>query len=160
MQVSSQEILYKVIDGEQLTMVPHELRKNILVENHDIPTAGQVGINRTVDPMKRSYWWRGIGGDVVAYLRSCSVCQCMKSDNRKKAGELQPIPLLEKAWQQITTDLVTDLPESEGKTAVVVFVDCLTKMTHMVHVPRKCLRPNMPSCLWTTYFGSMECLRC
>ena len=25
-----------------------------------------------------------------------------------------------------------DLPESEGKTAIAVFVDCLTKMIHMV----------------------------
>ena len=54
----------------------------------------------------------------------------MKSDNRKKAGVLQPIPLPERAWQQITTDLVTDLPESDGKTAVAVFVDRLTKMVH------------------------------
>ena len=56
----------------------------------------------------------------------------MKSDNQKKAGELQPIPLPERAWQQITTDLVTNLPESEGKTVIAVFVDRLTKMTHMV----------------------------
>ena len=54
----------------------------------------------------------------------------MKSDNRKKAGALQPVPLLERAWQQITTNLVTDLPESESKTVVVVFVDRLTKMVH------------------------------
>ena len=56
----------------------------------------------------------------------------MKSDNRKKTGELQPILLSERAWQQITTDLITDLPESEGKTAITVFVDRLTKMIHMV----------------------------
>ena len=28
--------------------------------------------------------------------------------------------------------LVTDLPESEGKTAIAMFVDRLTKMTHLV----------------------------
>ena len=113
-------------------MFPHELRQQILVENHDVPTAGHVGINRTVDLIKRKYWWRGIWSDVVAYVRSCPVCQLTKSDNLKKAGEMQPIPLPERAWQQITTDLVTDLPESEGKTAIAVFVDRLTKMMHMV----------------------------
>ena len=56
----------------------------------------------------------------------------MKSDSRKKAGEMQPIPLPERAWQQITTDLVTNLPESHGKTAIAVFVDRLTKVNHMV----------------------------
>ena len=46
----------------------------------------------------------------------------------KKAGALQPIPLPEWKWQQITTNLVTDLPESEGKTAIAVFMDRLFKM--------------------------------
>ena len=54
----------------------------------------------------------------------------MKSNNRKKVGALQPIPLPERAWQQITTNLVADLPESEGKSAVAVFVARLTKMVH------------------------------
>ena len=45
---------------------------------------------------------------------------------------MQPIPLPERAWQQITTNLVTDLPELDGKTAIAIFVDRLTKMTHMV----------------------------
>ena len=43
-----------------------------------------------------------------------------------------PIPLPERKWQQITTDLVTDLSESEGMTAIAVFVDRLTKMVHLV----------------------------
>ena len=49
MQISPQGILYKVMDGEQLMMVPHELCQKILVENHDVPTTGHVGINKTVD---------------------------------------------------------------------------------------------------------------
>ena len=85
-----------------------------------------------MDLIKRNYWWRGIWGDVVVYVWSCPVCQRMKSVNQKKAGELQPILLPERACQQITTDLVTDLPESEGKAAIAIFVDRLTKMTHMV----------------------------
>ena len=61
----------------------------------------------------------------------------MKPDNQKEAGELQPIPLPERAWQQITANLVTDLPESEGKTVTAVFVDRLTKRTHMVPCTRE-----------------------
>jgi hypothetical protein len=54
----------------------------------------------------------------------------VKADNRKKAGPLQPIPPPERKWSQVTTDLVTDLPDSEGYTAVAVFVDRLTKRVH------------------------------
>ena len=117
-------------DGEQWPVVPQAMSQKILQENHDIPTVGHVGIQRTVDLVKRTYWWRGMWSDAASYVRSCPVCQRMKSDNRKKAGVLQPIPLPERPWQQITTDLVTDLPESDGKTAVAVFVDRLTKMVH------------------------------
>ena len=56
----------------------------------------------------------------------------MKSDNRKKVGLLQPIPVPTRKWEQITTDLVTDLPPSAGYTAIAVFVDRLTKMVHFV----------------------------
>ena len=45
---------------------------------------------------------------------------------------MRPILLLERARQHITTVLVTDLPELDGKTAIAIFVDCLTKITHIV----------------------------
>ena len=79
-------------------MVPHDLQQQILVENHDVPIVGHVGINQTVDLIKQKYWWRGIWSDVAAYIQSCPVCQLTKSDNRKKANEMQPIPLPERAW--------------------------------------------------------------
>ena len=38
----------------------------------------------------------------------------MKSQNRIKPGLLQPIPIPERKWPQITADLVTDVPDSGG----------------------------------------------
>ena len=55
MQISPQGILYKVVDGKQLMMAPHELQHKILVENHDVHMGGHVGINRTVNLIKRAY---------------------------------------------------------------------------------------------------------
>ena len=54
----------------------------------------------------------------------------MQADHNKKAGLLQLIPLPEWKWPQITTDLVTNLLESEGMAAIAVFVDLSTKMVH------------------------------
>ena len=55
MQIFPQGILFKVMEGEQLMMVPHELCQKILVENHNVPTSRHVGINQTVDLIKRNY---------------------------------------------------------------------------------------------------------
>ena len=54
----------------------------------------------------------------------------MRSDYRAKVGLLQPLKIPTKKWVHVTTDLVTDLPESDGYTAIAVFVDKLTKMVH------------------------------
>ena len=55
----------------------------------------------------------------------------MKSDNRAKAGLLQPLEIPSSKWAHVTTDLITDLPESHGFTAIIVFIDKLTKMVHL-----------------------------
>ena len=54
----------------------------------------------------------------------------MKANNRAKARLLQPLEIPSRKWAHVTTDLVTDLPESGGFTAFVVFADKLTKMVH------------------------------
>ena len=56
----------------------------------------------------------------------------MKSDSRAKAGLMKPLEIPSRKWAHLTTDLVTNLPESNGFTAIVVFVDKLTKMVHLV----------------------------
>ena len=55
----------------------------------------------------------------------------VKSDNRSKAGLLRPLEIPSRKWAHITTDLVTNLPESNGYTAIAVFMDKLTKMVHL-----------------------------
>ena len=59
----------------------------------------------------------------------------MKSDDRAKAtgkaGLLQPLEIPSRKWSHVTTDLVTNLLKSNGFTAIVVFVDKLTKMVHL-----------------------------
>ena len=55
----------------------------------------------------------------------------MKSDSRAKAGLLKPLEIPSRKWAHVTTDLVTDLPESNRFTAIVVFVDKLTKIVHL-----------------------------
>ena len=55
----------------------------------------------------------------------------MKSDSKAKAGLLKPLEIPSRKWGHVTTDLVTDLLESNGFTAIVVFIDKLTKMVHL-----------------------------
>ena len=93
-----------------------------------------------------------MGKDIENYVKSYLVCQVTKLDHKKKVGPLQPILIPTKKWEQITTDLVAELPPSAGYITIVVFEDRLTKMVTFPHVPRRSLLTNMPNCSWTTYF--------
>ena len=99
-------------------MVPSILRQDIMRKAHDDVTSKHQGVHRTIEQLSRHYYWRQMYQDVKEYVHSCPTCQQMKSQNRAKPGLLQPIPIPDQKWQQITTDLMTDLPESTGYTAV------------------------------------------
>ena len=99
MQLLSLEILRRVEDGQKQMLVSQSLRQKIMEEHHDVLVIGHVGVQRTMHHIKREFWWHGLWGDVGQYVQSCPVYQLMKSDHKKKAGLLQPIPLLERKWQ-------------------------------------------------------------
>ena len=61
----------------------------------------------------------------------------MKSDSRAKAGLLKPLEIPSRKWAHVTMGLVTDLPESNGFTAIVVFVDKFTKMVHLARCKKE-----------------------
>ena len=138
-KISPQGILYHVEGDQWLMVVPKVLQQKIIWENHDVPAIGNMGLNKTVDNIKSAFLGRGLWSTVGEYVRFCPVCQLVKSDHRKKVGALQPIPLLEWKWQQITIDLVIDLPEFEGKAAIAVFVDRLSKMVHFASCTKEIL---------------------
>jgi len=64
------------------------------------------------------------------YVRSGDKCQPNKSQRHSKYGLLQPLEVPYAAWTSIGEDFITQLPESQGQTQIMVVVDCFTKMAH------------------------------
>ena len=149
-QISKAGLMYRSQKGRQQIIVPKSLQTDILKKSHDDPLSGHQGIHRTIEQLSRHYYWKQMHQDVKEYVRSCPTCQQMKSQNRAKSGLLQPIPIPERKWQQITTDLVTDLPESNGCTAIAVFVDRLTKMVHFTPCTKEITAPEYAKILIDT----------
>ena len=74
-KISPQEILYRVEGDRWLMVVPKVLHQKIIWENHNVAAIGHVGLNRTVDHIKRAFWWCGMWSTVGEYVRSCPVFQ-------------------------------------------------------------------------------------
>ena len=85
MQLNSLGLLVVVDNsGERKLVVPASLRQSVLRECHDIPTFGHIGMRRTLELVDRQFHWKGLRGDVISYVKTCPVCQEMKSDNRAR----------------------------------------------------------------------------
>ena len=49
---------------------------------------GHVGMRRIMELVDRQFHWRDIRGDTIQYVKTCPMCQLMKSNNKAKAGLL------------------------------------------------------------------------
>ncbi|CAI7923551.1 unnamed protein product [Closterium sp. NIES-53] len=103
----------------------------LLQEAHDGVTSGHFRVEKTRQQLQRCYYWPVMLTDVQRHVASCPTYHLMKSSRKRSAGQLQPIPPPERAWQQVTMDFVTGLPAgASGNDAILVVVDRLTKMAH------------------------------
>jgi len=73
--------------------------------------------------VQRSYWWPGMMGYVGKYVKSCDLCQRTKTFPAKLQGELTPNEIPDQPWKIISTDLITQLPKSQGYDSILVVVD-------------------------------------
>jgi len=80
----------------------------------------------------RDFYWEKLADWIRDYVRSCDECQHSKSPRHAKYGLLQPLEVPYAAWSSVSTDFITQLPESQGKTQIMVVVDRFTKMAHFI----------------------------
>jgi len=109
------------------------LRQQLLQEAHDIPIAGHLGRAKTLERLERHFFWPKMSAHVHLYTRTCPVCQKAKTFTQRPIGLLHPLPTPSQKWEQVSLDLITQLPPTKGAgyDAIVVFVDRLTKRVHL-----------------------------
>ena len=78
------------------------------------------------------FFWFGMKHDIKHHIKTCETCQRIKVDTSRPAGLLQPLPIPDKPWFDISMDFVTGLPKSHGFEVIFVVVDRLTKFVHFM----------------------------
>lgn len=106
------------------------LRQLLILEYHNTPVGGLAGIRRTLHRISNTFTWADIKIHVCDFVNTCHICQQVKPFNKAPQGLLQPLPIPGQVWDSATMDFITHLPSSNGKTAILVVVDCLSKQAH------------------------------
>lgn len=80
---------------------------------------------------------------VTDYVQAPTTCARMKCSCSQTAGLLHPLPVPPRPWLTMTRDFVTNLPESEVYTVILVVVDAYTNMSHFVPCPQVPMAPQL-----------------
>lgn len=104
----------------------------LLEEFHSTPSGGHSGFLRTYRRLAENIYWIGMQKRVRDFVRACEVCQRQKYAATTPGGLLQPLPIPNAVWEDVSLDFITGLPKSKGFDAVLVVVDRLSKYGHFI----------------------------
>ncbi|KAL7725407.1 hypothetical protein ACLKA6_000168 [Drosophila palustris] len=109
--------------------VAFDHRPRVLAECHDHPTAGHLGIRKTIARISQRYYWPGLFRDVARYVKQC---QKFKVSQLKPAGRMLTHQV-EEPFGTLCADFVGPLPRSKhGNTMLLVFFDAFTKWVELI----------------------------
>jgi hypothetical protein len=120
-------IYYK---GRIYLVLGSSFKRKVLQAFHDSSLAGHQGLLKTYRQIMERFAWKGLKGEVMRYIKECTLCQQNKDEHTHPAGLLQPLPIPEHKWESVSMDFITGLPKTQGKDCIFVVVDRLTKFAH------------------------------
>ena len=95
----------------------------MLVHNH--PTAGHPGRDETLRQAQKHIKWEGMKAWIADYIAGYAICQQNKNLTHRPRIPLYRITTPEDTlpFQQITMDLITGLPNIQGKDIILTIVN-------------------------------------
>ncbi|GAA6001864.1 hypothetical protein JCM5350_008266, partial [Sporobolomyces pararoseus] len=106
------------------------------VVNQAHSTLGHMGSAKTLQLVRRSYWWPTMHKDVFDFVKSCEPCRRNKSSTSKPFGLLHPLDTPTRPWTSASMDFVVGLPpvllNGELADSILTVTDLFSKMVVLI----------------------------
>eukprot|EP00731_Ephydatia_muelleri_P023225 Em0015g808a len=97
------------------------------IECHDSPSGSHLGMTKTLEKIRSSFYWPGQRKDVEDWCKGCEMCASRKSPSTKRRAPLQS-DLTGCPLQRVAMDILGPLPLTDrGNKYVLVVGDYFTK---------------------------------
>jgi hypothetical protein len=131
------KLLYLKENDTQRLRIPsskgNRLWNDVLFECHDSAGfGGHFSSAETLEKVRRYYYWPQSPKFVDSYVSSCDSCQRNKSMVGKQPGKLHPLPIPARKWSEVTMDFASMPFDKNGNDMCIIFVERLTKRSHLV----------------------------
>jgi hypothetical protein len=119
-------------------LVPNQetLQAQLLKTVHSSPVGGHAGRSTTFARISDWYYWPGMTDTVARFVQACNTCKRAKPFRKAKHGLLQPLPIPDRYWKDISVDFVGPLPKCTFEGVVyeyiMVVVDRLSKLRKFI----------------------------
>jgi hypothetical protein len=118
-------------------VVPESKQREILHYFHDVPSAGHLCAEKTLQKIKQDYYWPGMKQDTQEYCKSCDQCASRKPSRQRNRAPLNQY-LSGEPMERVAIDILGPLPvTTNGNKYILVIVDHFTKWTESVALPNQ-----------------------
>lgn len=108
--------------------VPLKLRPSVISRAHDAPETAHGGMAKTLELLRRTFFWPGMVVDVREYVRNCEVCKTTKAPNMILKPPMGQQVESVRPFQRLYIDILGPYPRSKsGHIGILIILDHLSK---------------------------------
>ena len=118
-------------------VVPLTLVPTVLIYYHELPFTAHQGVSRTVEFIRRKYWWETLRNDVTDFIKRRDACAKRKTGHRVTAP-LGDALVAREFLDVVSLDVVGPLPVTErGNKFLLTFVDHFTRFREAIPIAKQ-----------------------